>query len=249
MINIPPSSNSEKNFIVFRRSLETGSRSTANIAGNLILATFLSVFMVGMEYFFEASGTAHPWQDELLMAHTWFTGILIGLSLIFSFPWVYKRAEKLQYLVSILVSQNLFGLSFYIWALLLIAEEGNGMAAESILEVTRWTLVVGAIVLVLTFIRLIVKIYRGKYREGSAQDEIRGMFEYKSHLPAAIVGGLGLFFILRYLITHTNTVGADILLIIFMGMFLFYVMLFILPEQLVILYCKFRFKSFNYYTK
>src|SRR5690606_40043188 len=50
-------------------------------------------------------------------------------------------------------------------------------------------------------------------------------------------------------ITHTTAVGADILLIIFVGMFLFYVMLFILPEQLVILYCKFRFNSFNYYTK
>src|SRR5690606_40276005 len=67
----------------------------------------------------------------------------------------------------------LFGLSFYIWALLLIAEEGNGMSAESILEVTRWTLTVGALVLVLTFIRLIVRIYKGKYREGSARDEIR----------------------------------------------------------------------------
>lgn len=236
-------------FIVFRRPLESGRQNPANLAGNMILASFLSAFMVGMEYFFAASGTAHPWQDEMLTVHTWFTGVLIGLSLILAVPTLYKKAEKLQYLVSILVSQNLFGLSFYIWALLLIAEEGNGMSAESILEVTRWTLTVGALVLVLTFIRLIVRIYKGKYREGSAQDEIRGRFEYKSHLPAAIVGGLGLFFILRYLITHTNSVGADILLIIFVGMFLFYVMLFILPEQLVILYCKFRFKSFNYYTK
>ncbi|MCW1928784.1 hypothetical protein [Bhargavaea beijingensis] len=100
------------------------------------------------------------------------------------------------------------------------------MSAETILEVTRWTLATGAIVLLLTFIRLIVRIYKGKYREGSAQDEIRGRFEYKSHLPAAVAGGLGIFFILRYLITHTNSVGADILLIVFIGLFLFYIMLF-----------------------
>ena len=190
------------------------------------MAAFLSAFMVGMEYFFAISGTAHPWQDKILSVHTWFTGILIVLSLILAVPTVYKRAEKLQYLVSILVSQNLFGLSFYIWALLLIAEKGNGMSAETILEVTRWTLATGAIVLLLTFIRLIVRIYKGKYREGSAQDEIRGRFEYKSHLPAAVAGGLGIFFILRYLITHTNSVGADILLIVFIGLFLFYIMLF-----------------------
>ena len=240
---------SAEKFIVFRRPLESGRQSPANLAGNMILGSFLLAFMVAMEYFFAVSGTAHPWQEEILAAHTWFTGILIGLSLILTIPKIYKKAEKLQYFVSILVSQNLFGLSIYIWALLLISEEGNGMSAESILEVTRWTLAVGAIVLVLTFVRLIVRIKRGKYRVGSAQDESRSSFEYKSHLPAAIAGGSGLFFILRYLITHSNYIGADKLLIIFFGIFLFYVMLFILPEQLVILYCKFRFKSFNYYTK
>ena len=36
------------------------------------------------------------------------------------------------------------------------------------------------------------------------------------------------------------------MLMIFLAFLLYFMMMFVLPEQLVILYCKFRFKSFNF---
>ncbi|MFC7363858.1 MULTISPECIES: hypothetical protein [Bhargavaea] len=152
-----------------------------------------------MEYYVFAYASDHPWKDQILSVHFWFTAILIALSMIYSLPVVYKRSEKVQYLVSIVVSQNLFGITFYICALLLIAEETDA-SAESMITFTWISLTFGLIVFLLVFARFIRKIRRGDYRDGSRQAAMREKFEYKSYLHAATAAGLGIFFILQYVI-------------------------------------------------
>ena len=124
----------------------------------------------------------------------------------------------------------------------------NVESESSLLNFTYITLLLGLLIFIVTCIRFLILLKNGAYRKGSKRDESRSKLESgtKSYLPIITTGSVGLVFILQYLV---RTFGlADIELIIMMILFfsLFYIMLFILPEQLVILYCKHRFESFNY---
>ncbi|KZE38546.1 hypothetical protein AV656_06465 [Bhargavaea cecembensis] len=234
-----------RNYAVLRLPIESGRQSPQNLAGNMLLASFLQAGLFAAEYYIVGYSSGHPWKEQVLTGHFWFTAILIALSLLYSFPAVYRRSEKLQYLISILVSQNLFGITFYICAMF-VATRGTEASAESMVNFTWISLLIGLLVFLLVFVRLIRKIRRGDYREGSRQEEMREQFEYKSYIPAATMAGLGIFFVLQYVIRQNGWTDFGSLLFALIGFGLFYAMLFVLPEQLVILYCKFRFRCFNY---
>ena len=99
------------------------------------------------------------------------------------------------------------------------------------------------------YIRLYILLNKGFYRAGSTKDELQEKFETKSYIPLAIIGSIGLLFIIQYIV-RTQGLGDIYEMFIIIGFyFVFYVLLFMVPEQLVILYCKFRFKSFNFDEK
>lgn len=239
----------EKDFEVLRLPLESGRQSPENLSGNLFLSVFLLAGLFALEYFVAASSTIHPWKEEILNTHFWFTLALCVLSLIYSIPFIYRKSERIQYLLSILVSQNLFGSTFYIMALFFIGKEGSKATPESLKLFTLGTVFFGFLVFALTFLRLYRKLRNGDYRIGSRQDELRNDFEYKSYLPIATVAGIGFFFVLQYVFRMLGGAAWESMSIIVFGFSLFYVMMFILPEQIVILYCKFRYKSFNLYGR
>ena len=64
-----------------------------------------------------------------------------------------------------------------------------------------------------------------------------------------IIGSTGLVYILQYLVRTLGLDDFNVMTVIVIGALLFFTMLFVLPEQLVMLYCKFRFDSFNYSKK
>ncbi|ALC88197.1 hypothetical protein AM499_11715 [Bacillus sp. FJAT-22090] len=238
----------EADFIVLRGPLESGRQSPGNLAGTLILATFLQALLFSLEYFMAGKYTFYPYKDKILMVHFWITLAIIVLSLIYSIPAVYKRSGKIQYLLSILVSQNLFSFSFLISALFLIGMYGEGKKpnSESLLDITFIILAIGLLVFITTCIRFYILLRKGHYRKGSKKDKMRSKFETTSYLPVAILAGLGIVFIIQYIARQSAIDDLNAFVTIVMGILLFFIMLFILPEQLVILYCKYRFKSFNF---
>jgi len=102
------------------------------------------------------------------------------------------------------------------------------------------------LVFIATSVRFYILLRNGLYRKGSKKDKLRGRFETKSYIPAAVLGGMGLVFVIQYIARTSAIIDVDIMIVIVIGILLFFVMLFVLPEQLVILYCKYRFKSFNF---
>lgn len=240
---------SEKDFEVLRGPLESGRQRPAALAGTLILTIFLQALFFALEYFMVGNATAYPYKDEILTVHLWVTGGLILFSLLYSIPAIYNKSGKMQYLLSILVSQNLFSISFLICALFLIGNDngsGNKVSSVSLLNFTYVTLGIGLLVFVVTCIRFYILLRKGAYRKGSKKDELRGRFEVKSYIPATTVAGLGLVFVIQY-ITRISTINdLNMMIFIVIGIGLFFVMLFVLPEQLVILYCKIRFQRFNF---
>ncbi|WP_245911382.1 hypothetical protein [Paraliobacillus ryukyuensis] len=111
---------------------------------------------------------------------------------------------------------------------------------------TYITLAIGFIVFIITFIRFYILLKNGKYRKGAKKDYQRRKFKGKSLLPIAIPAGIGIVFIIQYLIRTFDFASAETIIMAILMIGLFYTKLFVLPEQLVLQYCKIRFDSFNY---
>lgn len=238
----------EEDFEVLRGPIESGRQSPGNLAFVLIIGIFLQALLYALEYFMAADSTIFPYKDEILTVHFWITAVLIGLSLIYAIPAVYKRSEKMQYLLSIIVTQNMSSIPFLIMSLFLIGKEGEGLIAtqDSLLNLTFIILFIGLLVFLATFIRFYILLQKGHYRKGSKKGEIRGRFETTSYIPAATIAGIGIVFIIQYIARNSAIDDLNMMILIVGGILTFFVMLFILPEQLVIWYCKHRFKSFNF---
>ncbi len=237
----------EEDFEVLKKPLESKRQGPSSLSFALILGLFFQPLLLFLEYFV-ANYSVYPYKEEILNVHLWFTSILVVLSLFYAIPFIYKKSEKIQYLLSILVSLNLFTIPLFFLALFLIAKEGEGMVltAESLLNFTWILLLIGFLILLATSIRFYILLRKGHYRKGSKKDEMRSRFETTSYIPAAIISGIGIVFIIQYIARHLGNNDLNVLFVIVGGIVLFFVTLFILPEQLVILYCKFRFKSFNF---
>ncbi|OIK13883.1 hypothetical protein [Bacillus sp. MUM 13] len=233
-----------QDFAVLRRPLESGRQSPSSLAANLILAVFLQV-IIHLAFYYLADSTNYPSIHQIRDVHLLATISICVLSILFAIPPVYKRLGAIQYLVSIIVSQNLFCIYPYIGGLILLGR--NSQATKDFLaNFTTITLEIGLLLFILTFIRFIFLLNKGKYRKGGKKDQLRGTFETDSYLPFVIAGGVGLVFVMQYVIRST---GIEDFGDFFFAMLLFaafYTMIFVLPEQLVILYCKFRFKSFTF---
>ena len=239
---------SEEDFMVLRAPLESGRQSPGSLAGIFLLSLFLQPLMLFITYIVAADSTIFPNKDSMLIIHLWITSILMFMSIIYAIPTVYRKGQKMQYFLSIVVSQNLFGVSLYLSALFLIGGERE-MTERSLLNFTYTTLLFGLLILIATSIRFYILLRKGHYRKGSKKDELRGKFETKSYLPIIIVASTGLVFIIQYLVTMFDLADIETMIMVVLGMLIFFTMLFVLPEQLVILYCKFRFDSFNYSKK
>jgi|SRR5690625_480996 len=239
---------SEEDFAVLRGSLESGRQSPNALGGILILSIFLQGLMFVLTYFVAADSTFYPNQTIIFILHLVITIIFILLAIIFAIPSVYMKYQKTQYFLSILISQNLFGVYFYIAALFLIGSEFlvEHQNIESLMTLTYVTLIIGVLIFIVTFIRFYKLLQKGEYSKGSKKDSLRGRFETKSYLPIAIIGGLGIVYVIQHIARNTYSIDINAMTIIIIGPLLFYTMLFVLPEQLVILYCKRRFESFNY---
>ena len=213
----------EEDFLVLRGPLESGRQSPNSLAGTLLLFLFIQPLIFILTYVVAGDSTIYPNKAIIFTVHLWITATLIFLSIIYTIPVVYKKSQKIQYLLVILVSQNVAGACFYISALFLIGSENIGMDTPeaSLMTFTYVTLLLGLLTFIATSLRFYILLRKGHYRRGSKKDELRRKLETNSYLPMVII----------------------------IGPLLFFTMLFVLPEQLVILYCKFRFDSFNYNKK
>ncbi|WP_255551641.1 hypothetical protein, partial [Sporosarcina sp. E16_8] len=230
---------------VLREPLVSGRQSPNALAGALFLGAFMQTLIYYLEYTVLGSVTNFPYKDQILTVHFWITLILVILSVIYAIPFIYKRSQRTQYLLSILVSQNAFTLSFYICGLFLIGENQE-VSESSLLTFTMVTLFLGALLLVAIVIRFSILLRKGKYRKGSKRDELRAKFETKTYIPAVIIGSTALLFIIQFAVRTYNLADIEDVMLLLICFTIFYTMIFVLPEQLVILYCKFRFKSFNF---
>lgn len=237
----------EEDFAVLRGPLESGRQRPASLAMMLILSVFLQLLMFILTYVVAAYDTIFPYKNIIFVIHLFMTGVLIILSIVYAIPPVFLKGQKTQYLITILISQNLFGVFFYLSALFIIGEQRN-ITEKSLLTFTFITLLVGILIFIITSIRFYILLKGGQYRKGSKRDQVRSKLEFniQSYLPMIIVTSVGLLFIIGYLVNVFGFAELETVMMMVLFILLFYTMLFVLPEQLVILYCKYNFESFNF---
>ncbi|WP_053218457.1 hypothetical protein [Virgibacillus senegalensis] len=234
----------EDYFGVLRGPLESGRQSPGGLGGVLVIYVILQALMLFLEHFV-GGYSVYPNKDIIFRFHFGISCIIAFLSVIYMIPAVYMNSQKFQYFLGIIASQNLFGFSFLIMAFLALGADITPNI-NSLVRLTFLTLGVGVLIFFSTYIRFYILLQKGEFCKGSKRDIQRSKLETKSYLPIVIIGSTGLVFILQYIMRNFDMAGFDTIVMVTVMIGLFYTMLFVLPEQLVILYCKYRFDSFNY---
>lgn len=237
----------ERDFAVLRGPLESGRQSPKSIAGILVMSTFILALFVYLMYLMTTSNTNFPYKDLVFYIYSVVTILLIIGALFYSIPAIYKRGQKMQYFMMVLVSQFIFGLFFFLTTLLLLGMNRYFLFDESSLIMIAIMLLAGGFILfVFTWIRFIILLRRGEYRTGSKKWRLRNRFEGKTIVPTAIIVGTSLSLLVQSVFNNMFIFEGNVIMVVIGSPLLFFTMLFILPEQLVILYCKYRFESFNF---
>lgn len=237
----------EEDFAALRGPFESGRQSPAKLGGILLLSIPVHVLVFMLIYNTIGYNTSFPYRDQLYHIHLVFMIIISVLSIIYGLSPVYKRGQKMQYFVSILISQFMFGISFFLGSLYLLGSIGTWMMEEAtLMTITYILLATGILILIATCIRFYRLLHQGAYRAGSDKDMWRIKFEKKQLFIPAVIAGTSISLILVSLNRRVMYIEFDDVYLLMLGPILFFTMLFVLPEQLMLLYCKFRFQSFNY---
>ncbi|WP_062050950.1 hypothetical protein [Bacillus sp. JCM 19034] len=236
----------EEDFLVLRGPFESGRQAPVSLGGAMIIGIFCQALMVFLSFFI-GQYSILPFTDILVAFHLWITVIIVALTIVYSFPYFYKKHQKSQYILSIFMTHNLATFSMYILPLLTMgAKLPEDYIIEHIMSYIYITLALGGILFIVTCIRFYILLMKGKYRKGSSRDKLRGKFEGRINMASIGAGSIGVAVSVQYLMRNIDFMDNEVLFIVAIGLLIFYTMIFILPEQLVILYCKFRFKSFNF---
>ena len=131
----------------------------------LILSIFLQALMFVLTYIVGAYWSAFPYIGSIRLFHLIVTLILILLSVIYSIPFIYIKQQKVQYFITILVSQNLFGILPLIMALFFLEKE-RSISLDSLLFFTYGALAFGLLVFLVTCVWFLILLKKGVYRVG-----------------------------------------------------------------------------------
>ena len=235
----------EEDFEVLREPLESGRQSRESISVVLILGIFLQLLIFALNYYLAAPYSLFPFKEEIINIHFWFTVGLIALSIVYSIPFIYKGSEQIQYALSILVSHNIGSISFLIISLFTIGLEDEGMTnnAGTLLQITYAILAVALLLFIIIMARYYISLKKGHYRKGSKKEEQRNELANMSFVPKVVLIGGAVFILITKWISHnSNYYDSSTPGILVLGMIVFYAMIAVLPEQLIILYCKCKYK-------
>lgn len=169
----------EKDVEVLRESL-----ANRQSPGGLSSALLFSVPLIWLLYYlvFHLAGEAaiYPNIEKIKEGSSWFLICLTVAIIMFSFKKIYSKFQKTQYVLSIVFSQSLFGISPYMAAIFLVGDQ-HTITQGSLFSFIYSTLIVGLLIFAFSLIRLIILIMRGSYRTGSKKHQTRSKMENSSH--------------------------------------------------------------------
>ncbi|MED4321172.1 hypothetical protein P9232_06950 [Weizmannia sp. CD-2023] len=189
---------SESSFTALRLPFESGRQTPGNMSIALFLFVLIQALLIYMEYHF-AAFSHFPKKYEILSVHLRITVILAVLSVVYCIPFIYKRSQKVQYMIIILTSQNVASVSPLLLALLLMGEREVG--SVFLILFTKVVLIIGMLVFIATSVRFYILLKKGAYERNSKKDIERIFMEknMKALIPVLVTSGTGLSLIITFL--------------------------------------------------
>lgn len=237
----------EKDFEAIRNSA-LSRQTPSNLAGAFIICIPLLWLMYFLVFYVagDATGdvTSYPLFSEMMFICFWFTVVLTVLMIVFTFRYFYMKFQKIQYILAIVLSHALFSVSVYLAALFIIGKSDR-VSEDVLMKITLISIGSMVLVAIVTIIRFIILLNKGAYRKGTAKHVQRTEHEGSSYMKIIGVATIGLVVVLEMIISPFGFGGHQRIVII-LSFLVVHIMSFVLPVQLVILYCKYRFKSFNF---
>ncbi len=233
-----------ESFEQLREPLVSGRQSPKNLGGILWLSIILQSLIYALEYYVAADSSVYPNKHKILYFHFWVTVSICILCLVYGIPIIYNRSDKMQYVVSILASHNLFTVPFLVITLFLLGKPTDKgiLSSDMLNSITLVLLSIGVSIFLMSSIRLLVLLKKGAFKAGAKRESIVALLIK----PRYITFGLVMIFLFLFFTRSLVGYSLNEWTIIAIGIMIFFVMLFVLPQQLAILYCKIRFKSFNF---
>ncbi len=234
----------EEDFVQFRVALESGKLSpkrliitlVGGILGQLLLA--LCLFIVADPQMFPGY-----FKDEILIVVYFFTSILIIFSIVFLIPFFYRKNQRMQYIISSVNILNILSvMPLFCSLFFLVRNRDLSLMVYLVIAVSLIVFGMGLYWLVLCGLRK--KIQYGGYRNDVAGKRngmaVRHDNADLSQIPSIIFGGAGFAMIVGSL----GLVGDTLVMIIMLLLYLTGIYLF--AQARLIMYCKRRFRSFNF---
>src|SRR5699024_1414045 len=105
--------------------------------------------------------------------------------------------QKMQYLTTIIASQQIFGLNFFVALLFLISSEYHTIIRlENVMPITLILIVIGLLVFVLKSMRYYWLLKQGAYRSESDRDMFRKTLEKTKSFMPVVIGATALYMII-----------------------------------------------------
>lgn len=232
-------------YAVLRKPLESGRQSPKKLAEAFLLSVPIVWLLYLVTFTVAADSTNYPNVEKIRTTQFIMTVVVSILGIIFSFPSIYRKTGWLQYAYSVLLAQFTFTVYPFISAFFIMGQQENA-SREILIKLTYYAIILGILVLLVTSIRFSILLKKGAYKKGSSKDITRSKFETKSYVPIAVVVSTAFVLLLQFVIRNIQVDSLEDAILIYLPLLIAYVTIFVLPEQLVIVFCKIRFKEFNY---
>lgn len=246
---------SEDYFSALRRRFELHQQSPRALGRALVGSSIAHAFFCLFSIFILTDGWDHPLVTRIFLIHVVVTSVQFYFSLFYSIPYVNRMRQKMQYFF-VITTLLLIGISFYLIPLYIVADEvlfgyhshSYYVTEETFIRFIQLSLIVGVMIMIVGFLRFNYLLTNGKFREGSDLDLKRQTTEESAtdYIRTILIIVVGIGIIALTMAKYLEVAQLDRLLIASFGILVFYYVLYKLPVQLCILYCKRRFKSFNF---
>lgn len=243
----------EEDFYVLGGPFRAGRQSPGNLAGTLLLSIFIICVLAVLANFFVFVDWELPRYKVVLPMIIIYDSLIlltIILCIVYSIEAVYRTRQASQYFLVIWVSQLIFGQSLFLIVMYMILETGPEEQSMKIALFVIASYIIGILLYVIFFQRMVYKMKKGRYKEGTELDEKRQ--EQEEGLKTGEVQSYAISFVITVagaimsFLSWIDIQDTDMLMLFIVSVALFFTMFLILPTQIMTWYCIRRFKSFQF---
>ncbi|MEI3613190.1 hypothetical protein [Pseudogracilibacillus sp. SO30301A] len=235
---------------LFRSSFESGRQAPKSAARWLWVNVITQVIMclILLRAAIDAERLV-AFKQGMMKTVFLFTIVIIILSIIYSIPYFYKKQEHIQYrILSLGLGNNVISIPYFCGIFMLMQENNIPDFIYFLVAVSLILLGVGMFFMIVHKTSKAIKTgYFSRHSNQSNYDEtVQKDKAFISNLPGLIFGGAGLLLIIGTSIPYLKTADGEAIFMAMLAIICYFFGIHIITMNLIAIYCKERFRSFNF---